>query len=298
MKKLMSLAFAAIIMLAGCSDDDEPTTGILSLNISGLTNLGNDYVYEGWVIVNGAPVSTGVFTVDDSGSLSESNFTIGISDLDAATTFVLSIEPTNDPDPAPSATKILGGDFSGSSASVNIMHAAAFGTGFGGVTGGYILATPTTTVTTDELSGVWFLDNSSGSAAIGLKDLPDLSSQAGWIYEGWAVIGGTPVSTGTFNAASGFDDNYNTTSVKGADGDGPPFPGEDFVQNAPSGLTFPTDLNGATMVISIEPVPDNSASPFVLKPLAGAVPASSTDHVFYSMENIAASTYPSGSVNK
>ena len=28
----------------------------------------------------------------------------------------------------------------------------------------------------------------------------------------------------------------------------PPFPGEDFLMNAPSGLMFPTDLSGATAV--------------------------------------------------
>ena len=49
------------------------------------------------------------------------------------------------------------------------------------------------------------------------------------------------------------------------------------MQNAPLGLTFPVDLTGNTIVVSIEPPPDNSAAPFQLKPLvtetlAGAMP--------------------------
>lgn len=297
MKKILFTLLAVTVAFYSCDDDDD-NTGNLTLDISGLSNLGDGYLYEGWVIVDGSPVSTGTFSVNDEGVLSATSFEMDAAMLAVATTFVLSIEPSPDTDASPSATKILGGDFSGTSASASIMHAAAFGTGFSGVTGGYILATPTTTVDTDEASGVWFLDNSSGSPAIGLTNLPDLSNQTGWTYEGWAVIGGTPVSTGTFNTAAGFDDNATTTSFKGDDGDGPAFPGEDFIQNAPTGMTFPTDLKGATIVVSIEPVPDNSTSPFVLKPLAGEVPAALANHTFQTMDNIASSTYPSGTVTR
>lgn len=298
MKKILFALLAISITFYSCDDDDNDDQGNLTLDLSGLDNLGDGYVYEGWIVVDGSPVSTGTFSVDDDGELSATSFTIDGAMLDAATTFVLSIEPSPDSDPAPSATKILGGDFSGNTASATIMHAAAFGTGFGSVTGGYILATPTTAIDTDEASGVWFLDNSTGSPAIGLNDLPDLSDQAGWTYEGWAVIDGTPVSTGTFDMAAGFDDNATTTAFKGDDGDGPAFPGEDYIQNAPSGLSFPTDLKGATIVISIEPVPDNSSAPFTLKPLAGEVPATLADHTFQTMDNIASSTYPSGTISR
>ena len=63
------------------------TTSNLTLNIEGLENLGADLKYEGWLIVGGAPVSTGVFSVDDSGMLSQSSFVI--ETLNAATKFVL-----------------------------------------------------------------------------------------------------------------------------------------------------------------------------------------------------------------
>jgi len=141
---------------------------------------------------------------------------------------------------------------------------------FSSSAGKYILATPTDMDDSNEASGIWFLDNSSGAPAVGLE-LPVLPK--GWAYEGWAVINGVPVSTGTFTSATGQDD---TASFSGAGG--PPYPGEDFLNNAPDGLSFPTDLSGGKAVISIEPVPDNSPAPFVLKPLVGDIPANAPVH--------------------
>ena len=264
MKKWTLLTLAAATALAACNKDDDSdpapatgsTTAQLSMNITGLEDLGSDYKYEGWIIVDGSPVSTGVFTVDANGNPSETSFSVNKDQLSSATKFVLTIEPSPDSDPAPSDSKLLGGDFSGSDASVSIGDGAALGNDLTAATGKYILATPTTTDMSDELSGVWFLDNSSGSPAAGL-DLPTLP--AGWAYEGWAVVDGTPVSTGTFTSISGAD---NAAPFSGSDAGGPPFPGEDLIVNAPSGLSFPTDLSGKVAVISIEPVPDNSPASF------------------------------------
>lgn len=132
-KSVFSFLLAlALVGLTSCGDDDEiptpSTTQSITLNISGLEDLGADYVYEGWLIVAGSPVSTGTFTVDGNGALSATDFTVNITDAESATKFVLSIEPTNDPDPAPSAVKILGGDFSGASSTLSIADGAALGT--------------------------------------------------------------------------------------------------------------------------------------------------------------------------
>ena len=131
--------------------------------------------------------------------------------------------------------------------------------------------------------------------AAGLN-LPELTP--GWKYEGWVVLNGTPVSTGTFTSVDGADDNAATSPFKGTTNDGPPYPGEDFVQNAPSGLSFPTDLAGTTVVISIEPSPDNSTAPFLLKPLVAPVDAAAADHTPYSMNNNAVATNPTGTATK
>ncbi len=272
-KKILILVLALSVLSCSKDDDNVPATATLTLNFNALEALGSDYVYEGWIIVNGQPVSTGTFNDVNF----PKSFEVDATQLEMATTFVLSIEPAIDPDPAPAATKILAGDFAGNTATVNSNGIVG---DFSGSAGTYILATPTDSDNSNEASGVWFLDNSSGSAVAGLN-LPNLND--GWKYEGWAVIDGMPVSTGTFTDVAGFDDNAMTSMFKGSEGDGPPFPGEDFLQNAPAGLTFPTDLKGTTIVISVEPYPDNSPNPFTLKPLAHMVPNNAADHTAISM---------------
>lgn len=291
LKNLLLLALVATV-LSSCGDDEPiETTNELTLNLSGLENLGTDFAYEGWIIVDGNPVSTGVFNVDDNGNPDQSTFDIDAETLEKATTFVLTIEPSPDSDPAPSDVHILAGDFADTNAPLTVDHGAALGSDFTASAGSYILATPTDGNDMDENSGVWFLDLTSGSPARGL-DLPTLP--AGWAYEGWAVIDGTPVSTGTFTEIDKAD---NGAAYSGQVA-GPPYPGEDFLTNAPGGLTFPTDLAGKTVVISIEPSPDNSAAPFLLKPLVGQVPADALDHTTYSMDNNAQATNPTGTARR
>jgi hypothetical protein len=104
------------------------------------------------------------------------------------------------------------------------------------------------------------------------------------------VIDGMPVTTGTFTSNNTIDESAPYSGLQS----GPPFPGEDFLENAPDGLTFPTDLSGTTAVISIEPFPDDSPNPFTLKPLVSMIPDPATDHINYTMTNNAAG-FPSGS---
>lgn len=296
--KNISILFVLVlgsIFISSCGDDDSVSTlsdlETLKLNINGLEDLGQDFVYEGWIIVDGSPVTTGIFTVNASGELSETEFVLDKEDLDRTSAFVLTIEPSPDPDPAPSAVHILAGDFNGSTAAdLSVGHGAALADDFTSAKGDYILATPTDgSNDTDEKSGVWWLDLAAGPGA-GL-DLPELPQ--GWEYEGWAVVDGQPLSTGKFTSVTGSDDFNGFSGNAG----GPPFPGEDLLNNAPAGLDFPVDLSGRTVAISIEPSPDNSAAPFVLKPLVGAVPADALDHTVYGMSNNALNTNPTGSIN-
>lgn len=270
-----------MLFFTSCEKDDEPQKGIegtrfLSLKINGLEDLGTNYRYEGWMIVNGAPISTGVFSVNSSGEMSQTSFSLNAVQLFSATKFVLTIEPFPDSDPAPSHTHILAGDFSNDKATLTIGAPEALGNNFTNATGKYVLATPSNGSNTDEKSGVWFLGSLPPTAGLQLPVLPQ-----GWKYEGWAVVNGKAITTGTFtNAAAadmfnGFSGNMGT----------PPFPGEDFLVNAPAMHTFPLDLSGGKVVISIEPDPDNSPAPFLLKPLVGDVPQNAQDHVVYDMVN-------------
>ena len=293
-RQLILLMLAGMSLIASCKKDNETPDAKKSIMLSftGLEDLGDDFVYEGWLIVSGAPVSTGVFTVNVSGDLSQSTFELKESDVNNATSFVLSIEPEDDSDPAPSATKMMSGDFSGANASLTIAPVGDFMN----AAGKYILATPTNGGETNENSGIWFLDLATGSPTVGLN-LPMLPD--GWKYEGWVVMKGMPVTSGTFTNVAATDDNdpfsgsLALPDVNGMDGF---FPGEDYLINAPSGLDFPTDIAGGTAVISIEPYPDNSPNPFTLKPLVHNIPMSAEDHTVYNMgQNL---NFPTGTITR
>ena len=95
------------------------------------------------MIVDGKAITTGIFTVNDAGEMSTNSFSVNQKELEDAASFVLTIEPKVDPDPAASSVHIIGGDFSGDNADLVISHSSAIGTDFTASTGKYILATPT-----------------------------------------------------------------------------------------------------------------------------------------------------------
>lgn len=242
--------------MAGCGSDDVAGDAV-SLSFEGLPALGADYVYEGWVIVDGEPVTTGRFTVGDDGALSASSFDV---DATEAAMFVLTIEPATGDDPAPSDVHVVAGAFGDGVANLTMEHPAAIGTNFADAAGEFILETPSSAAMDDATQGIWWLVPETEGASAGLE-LPTLA--AGWTYEGWVVGPDGPVSTGTFLSGSGADSDVAGPAA-GPDGT-PPFPGQDFVDPA-------TDLASMHMaVISVEPVPDDSAAPFQIKPLFAAI---------------------------
>ena len=264
-KKMFFLLLAVVFFASSCSDDGDTTltTSKLTLDFDDtLEPLGSGYVYEGWIIVPGEalPVSTGTFTSVDF----PQSFTVNATQLSAATKFVLSIEPageTGDAALMPADTKLLVGDFSGKSANVSTAIVGDFST----ASGAFFLRTPTDETGTNngnDQYGVWF--GTPGAPPTPNFVLPTLP--AGWAYEGWVVGENGPITTGTFNVFN-MADNFSGFSETSQSG--PPVPGEDFFLNAPSGETFPLDVRGRTVVISVEPVPDDSPAPFVMKPLVG-----------------------------
>ncbi|MEM7339000.1 MAG: anti-sigma factor [Actinomycetota bacterium] len=260
-------------------EDDAMAEGrpVLDISFDGLEPLGDDFDYEVWTIVDDAPVSGGLFDIDDAGAVEITSDQDHLYGHEGATDVVISIEPSVGDDPAPADTKVLGGPIADDGTfELTIDHPAALGTDFADASGIYILGTPTDDPDGNELSGVWFLQVPGPEASLNLPELP-----AGWVYEGWAVIDGQPVSTGRFTDVAAVDD-FNGFS---GPNEGPNYPGEDFIVNAPDGLTFPTDLTEATIVISVEPDPDNSPAPFALKPLVSEVPSGIGDHVNIEFDN-------------
>lgn len=294
MRKILFSAFIAIsLIVTSCSSDDAaPKTGTLSLNISGLEDLGSDYVYEGWIIVNGNPVSTGTFT-----NTSAQKFEVDATQLAAATKFVLSIEPAGETGQAtatPASTKLLVGDFSGNTANVSIATVGNFNANNSGK---FFLRSPTDETdgnNSNDESGIWF--GTPGMPPTAALNLPTLAD--GWKYEGWVVVDGVgPLSTGTFTSFGAADDNAGlASSFSGTENAGPPIPGEDFFNNAPNGFTFPLDIRGKKVVISVEPYPDNSPAPFLLKPLSGTA-GQETAPTTYDL-SFSNGSFPTGTVTR
>ncbi|MEM9071744.1 MAG: hypothetical protein AAGE52_24760 [Myxococcota bacterium] len=261
-------------------------TRTLSYDFTGLPALGADFVYEGWIIVDDAPVTTGRFTIGDDGNPTPATFEVPAAMVEMATAFVLSIEPAVGDDPAPAATKILGGPLASGSATLSIAFPAALNDDFSSATGTFFLATPTSTATDDDNLGIWFITpGEPPTAGLTLPALP-----AGWVYEGWVVDTSgdapAPVSTGRFTDVAAADDNG---AGPGAGSEAaPPFPGEDFV-------TPPVDLTAEHMaVLTVEPEPDDSPAPFQIKPLGLPIGTDVSPANPYTMNNIIADNTVTG----
>lgn len=178
---------ALVLTLSACDSTESGENETLRLSLSSVEALLNGFHYEGWAIIDGTPVSTGKFNVDGSGRIVDldgdiipnGDFNVG-RDLSMASAIVITIEPDGDTDALPATTKFMGGDLSGTSTNLMADHGSSLDDDFTSAAGTYILATPTNDTDSDENSGVWFLDLSSGSPATGL-DLPTLPD--GWKYE-------------------------------------------------------------------------------------------------------------------
>jgi len=295
-KSFLALALTAALSLSACDSNDSDDTEQFRLSLSNVDPLTNGFHYEGWLIIDGDAVPAGKFNVTVSGSIVDLNGSVIVNgvfsinaDVSAASAYVLTIEPAGDTDTTPASTHYLAGGLTNGTGGITVGHASALGNNFSTAAGRYILATPTNGGDSDENSGIWFLDPTGASPAATL-DLPVLP--AGWKYEGWSVIGGIPVTTGTFLSVTGADDFDGFSSTLNP---APPFPGEDFLENAPGGVTFPTDLAGTTAVISIEPSPDSDPAPFTLKPLVGGVPGAAMPFTVYDLGNNSAG-FPTGQV--
>jgi|FLYL01.1.fsa_nt_gi hypothetical protein len=289
---LKQVCFLALLILVALTASLAFAAKTLTLDLTGLEPLAEGFYYEGWAIIEGEPVSTGRFNIDGMGGLvgpdgaAIENGAFAVDrDLSGASAIVITIERAGVP--GPSKTKVLAGSLMGDVAALSVAHELALGDDFKGASGSFILATPTEEpANANPLSGVWFLALTE-SGPVATLELPALPE--GWVYEGWAVVDGMPVTTGRFRdgTMADYDAPFSGPNP------GPNYPGEDFLHSAPMGMMFPTDLSGATVVITIEPEPDDSPSPFALKPLVYELPASAEHAVSYTLVNKAAS-FPTG----
>jgi hypothetical protein len=280
------LALALVPAVAGASAD-RPYR--IRLQVSALEPLTGAF-YELWVVRGDKKLSAGSFNVADDGSLvdgfgHEARF-FSSRNPASADAIVVTIEPLPDGDPGPSGIAVLTG-----APRRNATAKLRFPVSFADASGSFILATPTSAATSDETSGVWFLDPAEGPGPS--LDVPSLPE--GWVFEGWGVTQSTPLSTGRFSSPSGPDDSAMFSGSLA----GPPFPGEDFLANLPAGVTSPVDLaDGSSMIVlTVEPhlggIDPTGSGPFSIKPLLVAVPSDAEPMMSIALERDL-STVPGG----
>ena len=266
---------------------DDVEMGSLILSVTQMAPLPGDYHLEGWVVDYTTQTrSIGKFAVDASGvlvDLSGAPITARRFDtdfsLDSMTVMYITIEPPGDTNDTPSDTRVMGGLFIDG-------EVALRATDFEGIEdelilalGNYIVETPTDGPDTNEDSGIWFVNLTGGAPARGLRVAIPIQ---GWQYQGWAEFDGIPVDMGVITHHSSPDES-STYSGPGA---GYNYPGEDFLVNAPQGLTFPLGVGSARLFVSLEPDPDPdpARSQFVL--FEAFIPETPVRGQTYNMDNL------------
>jgi hypothetical protein len=293
--------FLALAPLAGCGDESTTTPSSpdeVGFTIEGLppnspaAGYGH---YELWVSFfhphalrhDAESFSCGKFRIDSGGrvvGLDGQAITFAVTSLPAeqrdpngvpiwvwAEDAFLTIEPAGDADGVPTFPGFLGGRRENGLAVLGPVHRYALSdSSFGAAGGAALLATPSTSSTTDETKGVWFGETGGAASSLALPALRDTAGAAGWIYEGWVQASGmAPVSLGRFLDPAAADDDG---PLFGGDRPGYPFPGSDY----PYGAVPGPDLAPSTAFVTIEPAGDQDGpGPFQpLTVLRGEIPSS------------------------
>jgi hypothetical protein len=288
---------ALLLVLLGCGSGDEATgpsgSSSITLTLNGLEPLSGGLNYQAWAVVGteanpwGYPLV--LFNIDEEGQMVDPVADTLVSgpfhaalEPSSIRGFGISLEVTEKLLSYSSSTFILGGELLQGVAELSTEPWPAFGLSLVTAGGEFILSTPTDSDPENELSGIWFLDPSASPATPGLN-LPE--APIGWEYEAWVVLDDQPLSMGKFLDPAGPDSDNPYSGSSAA----PPLPGEDFLTGAPAGITFPLDLSGRTVLVTLEPRGDWDVEPevpFFLRILEGEVPAEGAPQTLYSLTSL------------
>ena len=281
-------------LLAGCDSGDvvhqEVAKVQVRLEIENLPPLESGFHYQAWARIGLNDLGTESFNkaanggyINNSGQFVQNVFVFE-DDVSSASQIFITIEDKRDSDALPSGSVVLAGDVVNSVATLSVTHELALGTGFGSAAGQFMLFSNAFGGSASDMSGVWFTGGNSTTLTPGLT-LPALPD--GWVYEGWIELGDALLSTGTFR-----DGNTHDLNRRYSNTDTPPFPGEDFLENAPAGVTFPINPASGIVKVTVEPFPDDWSAPFGITVLSGTVPAAPSARTPYPMS--ASFAAPSG----
>ena len=291
------LLLAATVLLPGCNDtglEFQPAgSSIVELGFDGLSTLDGGLNYHAWVIrfsngsYWGAPL--GIFNIDDSGNLTDpatggllsGEFEAGLYPAEVYGVQI-SIELSDTLLTQPSGTFLLGGPVEGRTGNLSVAHWLGMAVNFEPMEGLFLLMTPSDEDPTNERSGLWFADNTTGEMLPGLF-LPE--APEGWDYEGWVVAGTDTLSTGKFVNANVRD----TTDLHGGLSGSPAVPGQDFLYDPPQGVSFPLDLAGGQVFVTMEPWEEWDVAPerpFPFRLMSAQIPQDAEDRIPYVLESL------------
>ncbi len=268
------LGLGLILISAGCDGDSGSSAAApkvrMTIDAQNFTPLKEGFTYKAWARVGGVYLSADAFNVTETGQLLTSGSQLRDKsfvfegDITDADLIVISIEGKTGAGEVPSQSIMLAADVTGVTELLTTSHSAALGGSLSSQTGQLTVMTPSDIDTSNEASGIWFLTVSGATMTKGLS-LPTLNE--GWVYEGWIETGGARYSTGRFSSNTSLDTNLYSFP------DSPPFPGEDFLINPPTGVTFPLNLDGGKVLITAEPEPDDSIAPSGIVVLTAQLPS-------------------------
>jgi hypothetical protein len=302
MKKVLLFSFLVSAMaFFGCGDDSTVTdiavgNTSVSIKLSNLPALTDSAKYCAWVYADDASSkpyglkSIGVLNAKN-GSI-DTTFSTNLGYLQKAKYFVITIESAkNAATVTTPGAPILACSFESSSANLVSTHSIAFGSAMSNaMSGSYVLNTPTDN-TASGYCGIWFTDATAKVPSLVLPSLP-----ANWSYKGWIKDGDKYISTGLFTELKKADSTYYCNGKKILS-----FPGEDFLfdnTKNPSGFSFPYDLRGKEVMITIEPAAEYAVkTPFPITFLKGTIAADASLNTSYNLDAVTPTTLPTGTVS-
>jgi hypothetical protein len=281
---LFSILASILIIISSCTDNITTTVvtesdGTVSISLNYLPLLSDSTHFAVWVFGKDS-VKLDNFKVANSGASYSKTYDVKLGHMQGAKYLAVTIEHDSSTlnDSISRGRRFLAGIFSANKVNLSVKTDIAFNNDFSTVTGKYTLFTPTDTVNAVKKSGIWFVKNVDAPPILPALVLPSLP--AGWEYNAWVTIDGKLLKTGGFRSAS-IKDNDSTycgpLSI-------PNYPGEDFLNNAPTGVSFPVDLSGKTLFITIQPTDWKLDRAFNLEILKATIPANATEFVSYDLE--------------
>jgi hypothetical protein len=297
MRVLILIVFLSTIFLSACGrGGNPPVTGTreIAMDFSNLEHLGNDFTYTAWLVDGPTYHRLGNFDIAAGGATVPATLSTPESTFAASEALVISIEAAGSSPVLPSAQRVLAGEIQGDGADLSIADQRALGDPFTGVGAQYILETATTAAATDYMQGIYWCVPGEflGIPEPVVPEDPNLDITMpqlppGWVYEGWVVLPDqAPVSTGRFTDPL-VPDSDELGPAKGPD-PGMPFPGQEFIDP-------PKVLTGGEAWLTVEPEPDYSPAPGMLKVLVDTNIEDKGATQMQWTENNALETRPTGS---